>query len=145
MQAFDLKKLQTPLYEEFYNTLNPSNNSSGMVIGDVSEDKNTTSNLNLLPPKPTSSPNKGVSPSSMPVNDPFNTSTLGNSTGVICGENIGILREIPSPKLNEWGSDSIVDSDKEKNSPWLVVVLKEIYFIVINLSPFDLQLDTETV
>lgn len=125
MQAFDLKKLQTPLYEEFYNTPNPSNSSS-IITGDVSEDKNTTSNLNILPPKPTSSPSKGLSISpSMPI-DPLDASTLGNSSGIMCGENIGILREIPSPKLNEWGGGPTVDSDKEKNSPWLVVELKEI-------------------
>ncbi|KAJ6305868.1 hypothetical protein OIU78_021236 [Salix suchowensis] len=68
-KALELRKLQTPLYEEFYNNLNAPSSSS---FGGSSRDE-TPPNYLILPPK-------SRSPNQIPVGSP-STSTDAVSTG----------------------------------------------------------------
>ncbi|KAJ4969234.1 hypothetical protein NE237_015935 [Protea cynaroides] len=98
-KALDLKKLQTPLYEEFYNTLNASGLSG---LAGSTNDENVTNYLKL-PPKskspsrvPSGTPSQGV--------DAVNTASPGSDSGRVSdidSHNTQCLREISSPQLNE--------------------------------------------
>ncbi|XP_010928554.1 mitogen-activated protein kinase kinase kinase NPK1 [Elaeis guineensis] len=112
-KALDLKKLQTPLYEEFYNTMNATSSH-----GVESTCKETITNISRLPPKGKSSPNKVVSGSSSPCSDTTKNISPGNRSRQVSStdeENNQILREIPSPQLNEWG-DPLQDVQQEPTS-----------------------------
>ncbi|KAK1316992.1 Mitogen-activated protein kinase kinase kinase NPK1 [Acorus calamus] len=114
-KALDLKKLQTPLYEEFYNTLNSS--TPPLVAGNAREEKITTTAK--LPPKSKLSPSRVTSGVSGTLLDNANTGSPGNCSrrvSNIGGENSQILREIPSPQLNEWRG-LIPEAEQEKTSP----------------------------
>ncbi|KAK1310863.1 Mitogen-activated protein kinase kinase kinase NPK1 [Acorus calamus] len=113
-KALDLKKLQTPLYEEFYNTLNTSTPS---VVENACEEKMTTSAK--LPPKSKLSPSRAASGVSVTVLDNVNTGSPGNCSRRISnvnGESTQILREIPSPRFNELRG-LIPCPEQEKTSP----------------------------
>lgn len=99
-KALELKKLQTPLYEEFYSTLNAS--SSPDVKENLhGDDIRESSDF----PSKTMSPSKvasGTSPrhvGSTNLMSPSSRSRRISSCGVV---NSQILREIPLPQLNEW-------------------------------------------
>ncbi|KAJ4955583.1 hypothetical protein NE237_012366 [Protea cynaroides] len=112
-KAVDLKKLQTPLYEEFYNTLN----ASGPPGVGSTNDKIVTNYLKL-PPK-SKSPSRVPSGTPSPAVDAVNAASPGNCSRRV--SNIGshnnrCLREIPSPKLNEW-KGILLDRQQEPTSP----------------------------
>ncbi|KAK1291431.1 Mitogen-activated protein kinase kinase kinase NPK1 [Acorus calamus] len=77
-KALDLKKLQTPLYEEFYNTLNSS--TPPLVAGNAREEKITTTAK--LPPKSKLSPSRVTSGVSGTLLDNANTGSPGNCSNV---------------------------------------------------------------
>lgn len=96
----DLKKLQSPLYEEFYNSLNVSSIQSPVGTGNK---ENFPSNINL-PPK-SKSPKRFLSRR-------FSTATEGACTpspvthskriSNIGGLGNEAIQELQSPKNNEW-------------------------------------------
>ncbi|KAJ1289544.1 hypothetical protein BS78_02G172600 [Paspalum vaginatum] len=100
-KALDLKKLQTPLYEEFYNTVNAG---SCQAADQTPKGKVTFSPK--LPPRGKSPPSKtagGVSPTCDNLNStsPESCSKQFPRSSVV--ESSRILREIASPQLNEFG------------------------------------------
>ncbi|XP_078180041.1 mitogen-activated protein kinase kinase kinase NPK1-like isoform X4 [Carex rostrata] len=109
-KALDLKKLQTPLYEEFYNSLNASNAQviSSMCKENISNYSNgNATNASKLPP---TTPSK-ISSAALPTMLLRSGSSRNVSPGSIfsrrssrCSvEGTHILQEITSPqKLNEW-------------------------------------------
>ncbi|KAJ1417114.1 Serine/threonine-protein kinase, active site [Sesbania bispinosa] len=112
-KALELKKLQTPLYEEFYNSLNTS--CSPKVIDSISDDTAARKFLKL-PPKsrspsrvPISTPSKAVENAGSPGSNGRSSSTVGNVN------NHG-SQDIPASPLNEF-KGLIVDSQQEPNSP----------------------------
>ncbi|KAF8392436.1 hypothetical protein HHK36_022778 [Tetracentron sinense] len=113
-KALDLKKMQTPLYEEFYNTLNAGNPPK--VVGNA-HNENVTNYLKL-PPK-SRSPSRVPSGTPSVAVDAVNTASPGSCSRRV--SNIGsvnneALREIPSPQLNEW-KGILVDSQQNPISP----------------------------
>ncbi|XP_062199973.1 mitogen-activated protein kinase kinase kinase NPK1-like isoform X2 [Phragmites australis] len=105
-KALDLKKLQTPLYEEFYNTVN-----AGCSQGADKISKGKFTNSPKLPPRGKSPPSKmrgGASPT---------CDNLNNTSPESCSKQFPrssvkssrILREIASPQLNEFGDKIHLD------------------------------------
>ncbi|XP_044498627.1 mitogen-activated protein kinase kinase kinase NPK1-like [Mangifera indica] len=96
-KALDLKKLQTPLYEEFYNTMNATVHP--ITVG-ISNGENC---LNL-PPKsgsPKQLPSRRLSAAVFTAN----TSSPGSKMDPVSKLNNmqnRALQEIPPPQLNEW-------------------------------------------
>ncbi|XP_043692647.1 mitogen-activated protein kinase kinase kinase NPK1-like isoform X2 [Telopea speciosissima] len=112
-KALDLKKLQTPLYEEFYNTLNASGPPS--IVGSTNNEN--VMNYLKLPPK-SKSPSRVPSGTSSPSVDAVNTASPGSCSrrvSNIGSQNNQCLREIPSPQLNEW--KGLLDGQQEPISP----------------------------
>ncbi|XP_077222723.1 mitogen-activated protein kinase kinase kinase NPK1-like isoform X3 [Tasmannia lanceolata] len=112
-KALDLNKLQTPLYQEFYNISNAA--SSPGVVGNTSDEVVTS--CSKLPPKSKLSPSRLVSRTSPLLVDDQNTTSPGNCSRRVStngGASDQILREIPLPHLNEWGG-----GQQEPNSPSL--------------------------
>lgn len=107
-QALDLKKLQTPLYEEFYNTVN-AGNSQG--VDQTSNGKFT--NSPKLPPRGKSPPSKmrGGPAAALTCDNLNNTMPESCSKQFSRGsvESSRILREIASPQLNELGDKIHID------------------------------------
>lgn len=112
-KALELKKLQTPLYEEFFNSLNAS--CSPTVIDSPSDDISGRKYLKL-PPKskspsrvPNSSPSKAVDNAGSPGSN--GRSTVGNvdSHG---------SQDVPASPINE-RKGMTVDSQQEPFSPSL--------------------------
>ncbi|KAL6655647.1 hypothetical protein ACP70R_006473 [Stipagrostis hirtigluma subsp. patula] len=105
-KALDLKKLQTPLYEEFYNTVNAG---SCQVADQTSKGRFT--NSPKLPPRGKSPPSKmrgGASPTCDNLNNtsPESCSKQFSTSSV---ESSRILREIATPQLNELGDKIHLD------------------------------------
>ncbi|CAM8993274.1 unnamed protein product [Rhodiola kirilowii] len=109
-KALDLKKLQTPLYEEFYNTLNATGPSSAIKGADDSK----TTKSPVLPPKsksPSWLPSRRLSSA---VNAAHGESPLrrtkraSNVGGRECDKP---LHEVQSPEPDEW-KDLIVDEQE---------------------------------
>lgn len=114
-KALELKKLQTPLYEEFYNSLNTS--CSPNVIDSISDDTASRKYLKL-PPKsrspnrvPISSPSKAAENAGSPGSNGQSSSTVGHV-------NNHTSQDIPASPLNEW-KGLIVDSQQQPSSPSL--------------------------
>ncbi|KAG4916861.1 hypothetical protein JHK87_054418 [Glycine soja] len=114
-KALELKKLQTPLYEEFYNSLNTS--CSPNVIESTSDDTACRKYLKL-PPKsrspsrvPISTPSKAVDNSGSPGSNGRSSSTVGHV-------NNHSPQDIPASSLNEW-KGLIADSQQQPSSPSL--------------------------
>uniref|UniRef100_A0A0D9XDB7 mitogen-activated protein kinase kinase kinase n=1 Tax=Leersia perrieri TaxID=77586 RepID=A0A0D9XDB7_9ORYZ len=112
-KALDLKKLQSPLYEEFYNTVNAGN----CQVADHTS-KGIFSNSPKLPPR-------GKSPTSKIRGGAATASTcdnLSNTRPESCSNQLSegtvqssrILREIASPQLDEFGNKTHSDI---KDSP----------------------------
>ncbi|KAK7397208.1 hypothetical protein VNO78_18375 [Psophocarpus tetragonolobus] len=115
-KALELKKLQTPLYEEFYNSLNTS--CSPNVIDSTSDDFASRKYLKL-PPKsrspsrvPISTPSKAVDNSGSPGSNGRSSTAVGHVN------NHNSSQDIPASPLNEWNG-LIVDSQKQPSSPSL--------------------------
>ncbi|XP_064939594.1 mitogen-activated protein kinase kinase kinase NPK1-like [Musa acuminata AAA Group] len=112
-KALDLKKLQTPLFQEFINSLNNNNET---CAGKKSEE-NMTKNLKF-PPKIKTSPNKNISGKTVPLVGTANRVSPENCSRRVSNsgeENDQVLREI-SPKFNERGG-LLQDAQQEPNCP----------------------------
>lgn len=112
-QALELKKLQTPLYEEFFNSLNAS--CSPNVVDSPSDDIAGRKYLRL-PPKskspsrvPFSSPSKAVDNAGSPGSNGRSSSAVGNV-------NSYGSQDVPATPVNE-RKGMIVDSQQEPFSP----------------------------
>ncbi|CAH9085831.1 unnamed protein product [Cuscuta epithymum] len=109
-KALDLKKLQTPLYEEFYNSMNASCTSSP-----ASNKENTPNNLNLPP--------KGKSPKRFLSRRLSAAVEIAGNSSTVCSKrisNIGGLNEATqdaqSPRLGEL-KELILESQPEPINP----------------------------
>lgn len=116
-----MKKLQTPLYEEFYSTLNAADPQSA---GGIANGVNVSNNWNL-PPK-SRSPSRASSRRLAAMVDAANTASPGtgshtkyvsNSSGV----HGRALQEIQPPQLNEW-KGVVLDAQDGSFSPGLVIL-----------------------
>ncbi|XP_058112174.1 mitogen-activated protein kinase kinase kinase NPK1 [Magnolia sinica] len=113
-KALELKKLQSPLYEEFYNTMNAASpNVAGKTYSDDAK------SIPKLPPK---SPSRVASGASSRLVDAAKTTSpssgsrrFSSSSGGVTNQ---VLQEIPLPQLNEW-KELQLDDRKEPNSPSL--------------------------
>ncbi|CAA6661472.1 unnamed protein product [Spirodela intermedia] len=93
-KALELKKLQTPLYEEFHNTMNASNSKN--MSGHVAQEKYSRSNA-----------------SSAAQIDAVNSGSPGNCLSAAPGgDKSRILKEVPSPCLNQW--DGVLEDAEQK-------------------------------
>lgn len=112
-KAFELKKLQTPLYEEFYNSLAPCSPS----FVESTRDETTPKYLKL-PPK-SRSPSRGPTGAPSPAVDSLNTGSPGSNSRRV--SNIGNAsdqssQDNPSPPPNDW-KGLAVDAQQEPSSP----------------------------
>ncbi|KAG8056633.1 hypothetical protein GUJ93_ZPchr0002g25211 [Zizania palustris] len=102
-KALDLKKLQTPLYEEFYNTVNAGN---CQVVDQTS--KGIFANSPKLPPRGKSPRSKmrGGAATASTCDNLSNTrpESCGNESSESCVQSSRILREIASPQFDEFGN-----------------------------------------
>ncbi|KAL7251841.1 hypothetical protein ACSBR1_013652 [Camellia fascicularis] len=113
-KALDLKKLQTPLYEEFYNSLNAAGSPSPVGIENK---ENLASNLNL-PPK-SRSPKRLPSRRLSAAVDVAYTATSGTHSqrvSIIGAKSDQTLPEVHPPKPSEW-KELPVDAPQELISP----------------------------
>ncbi|RDX94719.1 Mitogen-activated protein kinase kinase kinase ANP1, partial [Mucuna pruriens] len=114
-KALELKKLQTPLYEEFYNSLNTS--CSPNVIDSASDDTAARKYLKLPP--------KSRSPSRVPIGSPSKAGdnagspgSNGRASSTVGHVNNHSSQDIPASPINEW-KGLIVDSQQQPSSPSL--------------------------
>lgn len=117
-QALDLKKLQTPLYEEFFSTLNAA--GPPCAIGNANCD-HVSNNLHL-PPK-SKSPSRAPSRRFSAIIGTANVSRYGKHTQNVSnasGMHSHILQEIQPPQLSEQ-KRPLHDAQKESISPRFVV------------------------
>ncbi|GLT56272.1 hypothetical protein SLA2020_293240 [Shorea laevis] len=99
-KALELKKLQTPLYEEFYNSLNAACSPS------VVENTRDESPLNYLklPPK-SKSPSRGPTGSPLAMVDAVSTGSPGSNSrcvSIVGNATDQILQENSSPQCSDW-------------------------------------------
>ncbi|KAF5454018.1 hypothetical protein F2P56_023716 [Juglans regia] len=112
-KALELKKLQTPLYEEFNNSLLAC--SPSFVETTRGE---TTPKYLKLPPK-SRSPSQGSTGAPSPPVDALNTGSPGNNSR--CASNIGnasdrSTQDVPSPPLSDW-KGRLAEAQQEPSSP----------------------------
>lgn len=110
-QALDLKKLQTPLYEEFYNSLNVA------VAGNTHTEN--APNYLKLPPK-SRSPSRVVNGTSTAPVDAANTTSPSSCSKRVSNSgriSIQSSREVPSAQL-EWRD--LVDTEQQPDTPRFV-------------------------
>ncbi|XP_042482219.1 mitogen-activated protein kinase kinase kinase NPK1-like [Macadamia integrifolia] len=112
-KALDLKKLQTPLYEEFYNTLNASGPLG--IVGGIN-DENVINYLKFPPKSKSPSQVPSGTPSPSPAVDTASPGSCSRRVSNIGSHNNQCLREIPSPQLDEW-KGVLRDSQQEPISP----------------------------
>ncbi|PON76393.1 Serine/threonine protein kinase [Parasponia andersonii] len=113
-KALELKKLQTPLYEEFFNSLNAA--ASPSYVESTSDE--TTPRYLKLPPK-SRSPSRGPVGSPSAAVDSISTGSPGsNSRPVsnICIASDQTSKNSSSPPLNNLRG-LLVDAQQEPNSP----------------------------
>jgi hypothetical protein len=105
LQALDLKKLQTPLYEEFYNTVH-----GGSCQGADQTSKGKLPISPKLPPRGKSPPSKTRGGACDTLNNtaPESCSKQFPRSSVV--ESSRILREIASPQLNEFADKLHLDA-----------------------------------
>ena len=105
LQALDLKKLQTPLYEEFYNTVH-----GGSCQGADQTSKGKLPISPKLPPRGKSPPSKTRGGACDTLNNtaPESCSKQFPRSSVV--ESSRILREIASPQLNEFADKIHLDA-----------------------------------
>ncbi|XP_025603653.1 mitogen-activated protein kinase kinase kinase NPK1 isoform X1 [Arachis hypogaea] len=111
-KALELKKLQTPLYEEFYNSLNIS--CSPSVI-DGTSDEAASRKFLKLPPK-SKSPSRMPSTPSKAADNTGSPGSNGRSSSTVGNVNDHSSQDLPSSPLNEF-KGLIVDSQQEPGSP----------------------------
>ncbi|KAJ9182070.1 hypothetical protein P3X46_006102 [Hevea brasiliensis] len=112
-KALDLKKLQTPLYEEFYNTLNAVDPPS--TVGTANNENIT--NFPNLPPKSRSP--KRLPSRRLSALDAINSVSPGSANNkVSTGSSIQkrALQEIQQPQVNE-SKDLLLDAQQETITP----------------------------
>ncbi|XP_027349795.1 mitogen-activated protein kinase kinase kinase NPK1 [Abrus precatorius] len=114
-KALELKKLQTPLYEEFYNSLNTS--CSPNVI-DSSSDDNAARKYLKLPPKSRSPSRAPINTPSKAVDNAGSPGSNGRSSSTVGHVNNYVSQDIPASPNNEW-KGLIADSQQEPSSPSL--------------------------
>lgn len=129
-QALELKKLQTPLYEEFYNSLNAA---LSPIFAESSHDE-TLPNYLKLPPK-SRSPSRAPVGTPSAVTDSVNTGSPGSDTRRV--PNVGNANdqsseENSSPQNND-RKGLVVDDQPESSSPRLVLLVASLSF---NLKEF---------
>ncbi|KAK8951123.1 Mitogen-activated protein kinase kinase kinase NPK1 [Platanthera zijinensis] len=114
-KALDLKKLQTPLYEEFFNSLSTIPEAFGGNLKDECEARNANALLK----------NSEKPPSFKIASDRFLTATSSDNASrsnsgvanICCTDGNPVLEEIPSTQLNRWEEflqDSQLDSPRRK-------------------------------
>ncbi|CAI0466246.1 unnamed protein product [Linum tenue] len=120
-KALDLKKLQTPLYKEFYNTLNATG-PKPRVAGKTNNENVRSSSISLLPPK-SKSP-KQLPPSrrlSSVIVDAPTSSSPGMRASYRANENVTIhsraLQEIQPPQISEWKNGILNGEQQEPITP----------------------------
>ncbi|BAT88079.1 mitogen-activated protein kinase kinase kinase ANP1-like isoform X1 [Vigna umbellata] len=113
-KALELKKLQTPLYEEFYNSLNTS--CSPNV--DRTSDDTASRNFLKLPPKSRSPNRVPISTPSKAIDNTGSPGSNGQSSSTVGHVNNHTSQDIPASPLNEW-KGVIVDSQQQPSSPSL--------------------------
>ena len=118
-QALELKKLQTPLYEEFYNSLNTS--CSPNVIDGTSDETAASRKYLKLPPKSRSPSRVPISTTSKAVDNTGSPGSNGRSSSTVGNVNDHGSQDIPASPLNEL-KGVIVDSQQEPSSPRFVWV-----------------------
>ncbi|GLT99759.1 hypothetical protein SLE2022_171770 [Rubroshorea leprosula] len=106
-KALELKKLQTPLYEEFYNTLNATGHAVGTANGD-----------NLLPPKSRSPKRLPSRRFSTALDAAKIASPGGRRESNAAAMHNRALQEIQPPQINEL-KEIVLDSKQETISPSL--------------------------
>ncbi|TKY61498.1 Mitogen-activated protein kinase kinase kinase ANP1 [Spatholobus suberectus] len=111
-KALELKKLQTPLYEEFYNSLNTCSPS---VIDSTNDDTASRKYLKL-PPKSRSPSRVPISTPSKAVENGGSPGSNGRSSSTVGHVNNHSSQDIPASPLNEW-KGLIVDSQQQPSSP----------------------------
>lgn len=117
-QALDLKKLQTPLYEEFFSTLN----AAGPPCAIENANYDHVSNNLHLPPK-SKSPSRAPSRRFSAIIGTANVACYGKHTQNVSnasGMHSHILQEIQPPQLSEQ-KGPLHDAHKESISPRFVV------------------------
>ncbi|XP_030504291.2 mitogen-activated protein kinase kinase kinase ANP1 [Cannabis sativa] len=113
-KALELKKLQTPLYEEFFNSLNAV--ASPTYVESISEE--TTPRYLKLPPK-SRSPSRGPVGSPSGAVDSLSTGSPGSNgrpVSSICNAIDQTLKNTPSPPPSNMRGLA-VDAQQEPNSP----------------------------
>lgn len=123
MQAIELKKLQTPLYEEFLNSLNPLYSPT---LTEVTVDENTPRFLKLPP--------KSRSPSRTPSSvvdvvaeaSPGSCGRRGSHIGVASNED---HQQNPSPQTNDRNGIVGDAPQTDQSSPKLVHMLPLLCFL----------------
>lgn len=120
-QALDLKKLQTPLYEEFYNTLNATDPQS---VNGIANSVNVSNNWNL-PPK-SRSPNMAPSRRLSAMVDATKTAIPGTGSNSKIVSNASSVRsralqEIQPPQATEW-KGLLLDAQEGSCSPRFMIL-----------------------
>ncbi|MED6218650.1 hypothetical protein PIB30_028491 [Stylosanthes scabra] len=113
-KALELKKLQTPLYEEFYNSLNTS--CSPSMIDGTSDDTASRKFLKL-PPK-SRSPSRAPSTPSKAIDNTGSPGSNGRSPSTVGNANDHSSQDLPSSPLSEFKVLK-VDTEQEPSSPSL--------------------------
>ncbi|KAL3507962.1 hypothetical protein ACH5RR_033344 [Cinchona calisaya] len=113
-KALDLKKLQTPLYEEFYNSLNAASPVSPVGSGNK---ENVSDNFNL-PPKsrsPSRVLSRGLS-AAVEITNSYSTRSRSKRLSNIGGLNYQVSQDAQSSQLREL-KGHLFDSQMEPPSP----------------------------
>lgn len=109
-KALELKKLQTPLYEEFYNTMNAALDSENDIGG-------SDTALTIVKCKSHSKGSNGAS-IDMSKRDSDASISSGSPAGAASSANVNPLREVSSPRLNEWNGN-LQETQQASASPSL--------------------------
>ncbi|CAL1411407.1 unnamed protein product [Linum trigynum] len=119
-KALDLKKLQTPLYKEFYSTLT-ANDPPPRVAGKKNYENMRNSSISLLPPKSKSPKQLPPSRRLSSVVDAPTSSSPGMTASYRANENSIIhsraLQEIQPPQISEWKTGILNGEQQEPITP----------------------------
>ncbi|XP_047315818.1 mitogen-activated protein kinase kinase kinase NPK1-like [Impatiens glandulifera] len=117
-KALELKKLQSPLYEEFYNSFNPSSSSS--TFHDIGLGEGSSPSYLKLPPK-SKSPNRAPNGSPSGAVDCTNSASPGScdrrlsNASSTCNQPFA---ETPSPKKSDVEQEPNSSSFSERRKKW---------------------------
>ncbi|KAJ6903427.1 mitogen-activated protein kinase kinase kinase NPK1-like isoform X4 [Populus alba x Populus x berolinensis] len=131
-KALDLKKLQTPLYEEFYNS---TLNTMGAPTAVGTENSENPTHLPSLPPK-SRSPKRLPSRRLSAVVDAPSIASPGRQTNHVANESSihnRALQEIQPPQLSEWKEflhdgqqETLTSSTSETRRKWEEELFREL-------------------